>query len=99
MNIPIIKLEVQGMKHTVQTALAQYAAQMDSSVQAAIEAYCSDDNLNAVINAAVRGALEEAIKSEVQDYFRWSGAGREAVRAAVTEHLDQFYALKAETKE
>jgi hypothetical protein len=91
MNIPVIRLEVQGMKYSIQTALMQHAAQMDADIQAAVEAYCTPENLSEVIRKAARDALATAIKDEVDKFFRY-GNGRKAVAEAVKESI-----LKNET--
>lgn len=97
MNIPIIKLEVESMKHTMVTALQQHAALMDSSIQAAVEAYCTPENIDAVVQETARQALDAAVKQEVRDYFgRWNENGRMAVREAVIAFLDEQYPVKHE---
>lgn len=89
-NIPIIKLEIQGMKHTIQAALTARAAQLDTSLQAAVEAYCTDENIEYIVKQEVTTALNAAIKEEIRSYFQWSKPGRQAVREAVIAHLDQW---------
>ena len=98
MNIPIIRLEVEHMKHTMCAALSEHAALMDSSVKSAIDAYCTEDNLNSVVSIAVREALNSAVKEEVRNFFRYSGNGRTAIREAVIQFLDDVYPITT-TKE
>jgi|VirMetMinimDraft_7_1064189.scaffolds.fasta_scaffold327519_2 SpoVK/Ycf46/Vps4 family AAA+-type ATPase len=86
MNIPVIRLEIQNMKYAIQTALTQHAAQMDADIQAAVESYCTAENISRVVREAARSALQEAIRSEVDKFFRY-GNGREAVAAAVKESI------------
>lgn len=90
MNIPIIRLEVEQMKRTILQALPQHAAAMDASVQAAIEAYCTPANIDAVIQAAVRQHLDAAVKEEIRNFFQWSAPGRQAVKEAVHQHLEEW---------
>ncbi len=97
MNIPVIKLEVESMKYTVVTALQQHAALMDSSIQAAVESYCTPENIDAVVQEAAKQALDAAVKQEVRDYFwRWNANGRMAVREAAFAFLDEQYPVKRE---
>lgn len=86
MNMPIIRLEVEGMRYAVMTALTEHQAQMDSDIRAAVDAYCTPDNLAAVVKEVATRALDAAIRDEVDRFFRW-GAGREAVAAAVKEKI------------
>lgn len=91
MNVPIIRLEVEGMKHTLLTALSEHAARVDSGIQAAVEAYCTPENIQAVIDENVRQALDMALKEEVKSFFSWSKPGRIAVKEAVHKRLNDMY--------
>ena len=86
MNIPIISLNVEGMKHTMKVALMQHQLEMDSMVQSAIDAYCTSENISRIVHSAAEKALDEAIKAEVTNFFRF-GDGRKAVAAAVKEAI------------
>lgn len=86
MNIPIIRLEVEGMKHSISAALLEHQAKMDADVIAAVEAYCQPENISYIIHEASRTALDNAIREEVKAFF-WLGEGRKAVAEAVKETL------------
>ena len=90
MNVPIIRLEVERMKQTILAALPEHAAKMDASVQAAIEAYCTPENIEAVVRQAATEQLNAAVKEEVRNFFQWSQPGRQAVREAVMKHLTEW---------
>ena len=89
-TIPIIRLEVERMKQTILQALPQHAAAMDASVQAAIEAYCTPENIESVIRQAAIQAIDAAVKEEVRTFFQYSKPGRQAVREAVIKHLEDW---------
>lgn len=89
-GIPIIKLEVEGMRHTVYHALSEHAAAMDESVKAAVDAFCTPENIDSIVRGAVMEHMNAAVKEEVRDFFRYNGAGRKAVREAVIQHLDEW---------
>jgi hypothetical protein len=91
MQLPIIRLEVEGMKRTIMAALAEHSAQMDADLQNAIEDYCTPENLARVVQNAAREQLAAAIQAEVKNFF-WYGPGRKAVAEAVKESI-----LKNET--
>jgi hypothetical protein len=86
-RVPIIRLEVEGMKYSICTALTQHAAQMDADIQAAVDAYCTPENIAAVVRTAARDALDRAIKAEVAAFFDYGAPGRKVVAAAVKESL------------
>ena len=90
MNVPIIRLEVERMKETILAALPRHAAMMDASIQAAIEAYCTPENINLVVQEVVKHNLDAAVKEEVRNFFQWSAPGRQAVREAVTAWMEEW---------
>ena len=89
-TIPIIRLEVERMKQTILHALPQHAAAMDASVQSAIEAYCTPQNIDSIVRQAATEALNAAVKEEVRSFFQYSQQGRQAVREAVMKHLNEW---------
>lgn len=91
MNVPIIRFETENIKHTLCVALTQHAAQMDADIKAAVEEYCTPENISRVIRSAADAHLTYAIQEEVKAFF-WHGPGRKAVAAAVKECI-----LKNET--
>lgn len=94
MNIPIISLEIQGMKQTIKAALMQEVAAIDAGVQAALDKLCTEENVAFIVEQEARRQIEAALKEEVQNFFRWSNGGRAAVREAVHEHLARLYPEK-----
>jgi hypothetical protein len=90
MNIPTIRLEVERMKQTILNALPEHAAVMDAMVMAAIEAYCTPEKLGSIVRLAATEALNDAVKEEVRDFFQYSKPGRQAVREAVIEYLNEW---------
>ena len=91
MILPIIRLEVEGMKRTIVTALTEHSAQMDADIQAAVEYYCTPENLSKVVRQEADRQFDHAIREEVTKFFRF-GDGRKAVAEAVRESI-----LKNET--
>ncbi len=94
MSLPIISLEVQGMKHTMKMMLAKEAALLDASLQRAVEEFCTEENLNNIVRKEAMRQLEEAVKQEVRNFFSFNAAGRLAVREAVHEFLEDRYPIK-----
>ena len=88
---PIIRFELEGIKRSMLIALTQHQALMDADLKAAVEAYCTPENISKVIHEAAYSALNYAIKEEVNAFFR-HGEGRKVVAAAVKEAI-----LKNET--
>jgi DNA polymerase III delta subunit len=85
-DFPIIRLEVDRMRHSIMTAFSEYQLQFDSDLKHAIEQYCTPDNLQQVLRAAVTRTLDGAIKEEVEKFFRY-GEGRKVVADAVKQAI------------
>jgi uncharacterized protein (DUF924 family) len=85
-NMPMIRLEVEGMKHTIMAALLDSKAQIDADIAAAVEAYCTDENISRVMREAVSSAMDRVLKDEVRSFFQY-GAGRATVRRAIADSL------------
>lgn len=88
MELPIIKLEIERMKHTMVVAMSEYQAQIDSNLKAAVEAFCQPENLKRIIDAQVEQTLKQVIEEEVKNFFRY-GKGRQVVSAAVVAKLSE----------
>lgn len=85
-TVPILRFELQGMRHILAIALHEYAVKMDEDIQRAITAACTPENLIRVISAEVQSALNSVVREEVEHFFR-SGGGRDAVRHAIKKEL------------
>jgi hypothetical protein len=59
---------------------------MDADIQAAVEAYCTEDHLKRVVQQHANDVLNQVIKEEIDNFFR-HGEGRKAIRAAVRESI------------
>jgi hypothetical protein len=90
-SMPIIRFELEGMKRTMVTALAQHQKLMDQDIQDAVNSYCTPENIKRVIHEAAFRALDHAIKEEVDKFFRY-GEGRKQIAEVIKEKL-----LKKET--
>lgn len=90
-EMPIIRLTVERMKSSILMALTEQQVAFDEAARAAIDAFCSPENINAVVAAEVNEAIRGAVKDEVVAYFRHSAAGRVAIREAVVARLDLLY--------
>ena len=96
MNVsPIIRLEIGQMKHTVQAMLMEHAAMMDEQVKLALDDALTPENIDGVIRRTVKACVSEAVSQEIQEFFRYSNPGRQAIRDAVKEHMDMHFGEKA----
>jgi pyruvate/2-oxoglutarate dehydrogenase complex dihydrolipoamide dehydrogenase (E3) component len=82
MNAPIIRLEIEGMKHTVMHAMTQYMYQMDADIKDAIERACRPEIILALIEKTARQEIEKAVVNEVEAFYRY-GEGHAVIRDVV----------------
>lgn len=87
-GVPIIRFEVENLRHTVTLALQDYVAKMDADIQAAVAAAMTPENVSRAIQDAASAEIDLAIKCEISNFFRY-GNGREAIKKAVAETLDR----------
>lgn len=85
-GIPVIRLTVEGMKFSIVKAITEYEAVLAEETRKAVEAYCTPENIKAVIDREVAAALTAAIREEVDRFYR-RGDGRRVIQQAVKETL------------
>lgn len=85
-GVPIIRLELTNMRESILYAFNARQAQQDADVRAAIDRFCSEGNVQRILDAAVSEHLTRAIKDEVQRFYSY-GEGRELVKKLVQERL------------
>ena len=86
--IPIVRLEVEQMKHSILMACSEYAVQMDADIQAAVEEACKPEHISAVIRKYAHEEIDNAIKEEIKQFYRY-GDGRKVVKEVVGAMLSE----------
>jgi hypothetical protein len=94
-QLPIIRLEVERMQYQVRAMLTEHTAMMDAQVKSALDDALRPECIEGVIRRTVRQCVDEAVTSEIQQFFRYSAPGRQAIRQAVQEHMDAHFGDKA----
>lgn len=87
-NLPIIRIEIEGMRQSILAALSEREVQMDAYVSEAITRYATPENLARVIDAEVSRSIDAAIKEATESYFKY-GEGRKFIVAAVAKRLGE----------
>ncbi len=83
---PVIRLEVERMKHSMLVALSKYNLELDSMLKDALDKYCSAEHVEVILNVAAREAIDRAVKEEVSNFYL-HGRGRKAIVAAIAKRL------------
>lgn len=86
--VPIIRLELEGMRQSMLMAFSEHQGVLEQEVRSAVEAYCTPENLSAVIRVEAKRCLDSAVKRAIDDYFSY-GEGKESVKSAVIEMINK----------
>jgi len=90
-TLPVIKIELESMRATIHTMLTRHAAMLDTQINEAVDKFCSEEQLAAVIAQTVKDQITMAVKDEIRNQFSYTGAGRKAIREAVNTHFDELW--------
>jgi len=90
MNIPIIRLEIEGMRYQIATALAQHSFELGEGIQRAVAEFCTEENIDKVVNTLVNEQIKKTVQDEVTAFFSY-GKGRTAVKSAVEEIMRSVF--------
>ena len=82
MNLPIIRLEIEGMKHSILHHLGLH----NDEIARLVEREIDDAIKNIDLRAKVRSEVERAVTKSIEEYFRYGG-GASAISQAVFESL------------
>lgn len=86
-DTPIIRLEVEGMRHAILRALDDRASAINDETNKAIDRFIATFDWQAEVARLLEPMMREAIKAAMRNHFIY-GDGRkaidEAVRAALT---------------
>lgn len=88
MNTPIVRLEIENMKHTILVALHEYTDRMDADIQQAIDIACSPENIRRTIENEVQRQVGVILREEITRFYQY-GPGRETIRGLVENILTQ----------
>lgn len=90
MNVPIFRMELEGMRHTLHVALAEHTAKLDADLQDAITRFCTEENLLKIIDEQVKINMRAAVEAGVRDFFTY-GKGNTTIKEQVAYHLEQQF--------
>ncbi len=85
-DIPIIRLEVEGMRYAILRALEDRADAISAETNRAINNFITTFDWQAEVARLLEPMMREAIKAAMQNHFIY-GDGRKAIDDAVREAL------------
>lgn len=87
MNIPIIKITLEQMRHEMTHAFAGHQLQLSEEFDKAMKAALDPAAVQRLMETEVKTQLQEAVHNAVRGYFNY-GAGAELVREQVHQSLN-----------
>lgn len=87
-EIPVIKIELQGLRHTVVSMLTTRNDELNDLVIKSIEQQINEDWVVGRINETVREMLEQAIK-DISSNWELKNAIRELVCESITKIISK----------
>ena len=97
MSIPIIRMEIEGLKQHIAKMVPMFDGHTDSDVQDAMKACFANGNVTRMINSAVEGAINSVIRESVYEYFT-SGEGRAVIHQATMDAMRRHFTEPKETE-
>ena len=88
-GVPIIKIEVEQMRHTILAAFAERTLNFSSELQLALDRACSPDAIQQTIDKAARDAVHTSIDTAVRRWWSTSETAQELIKQAVTKRLEE----------
>jgi len=85
-QLPLIKLEIEGMKHQIIHHFMSYQTELSDYVKTAIE----DTINNFDYVSAVKQAAGEIIEGTINNYFKY-GDGRKMIEDSLQKGLDEAF--------
>jgi hypothetical protein len=90
---PVVKFELESMKHQILMHLQNYSTEMDKQVAEAVRQFCSSENLGAALKKTVADEIERAVRRETERFFTY-GEGLGVIREAIMKGLGQWVSRK-----
>lgn len=88
-GIPIVRLEVEGMRHTIQMAVTDHLLNMDVEFRTAVEQAVSTFEFERIVKEEVMHVMRESIRTALQH------ATYDALRTASVKSTIEWYAQRA----
>lgn len=93
-DIPIVRITLDHMKHTLIHAMGAHFAEMDETVKAAINKAIDEFDYTAAMKQIVNGAIKDTLAVVVQESFGYGSEGYEVIRdfarTALRDRLDRM---------
>lgn len=87
-ELPLIRIEVERMKHTMLHAFNQQTLRLDMMFKEALDDTCQPEKVQNILTEAANRFIKEALETETKNYFTY-GEGRKFIANKVKEKLNE----------
>lgn len=84
--LPIVRIEIEGIRRFTCSTLLQRTEEMNSYIQSQIDIICTPEYLTNIINSEVKKGVDDAIRQSVISYYK-HGKGSDQIRDLVDSYL------------
>lgn len=88
-SFPVIRLQLEGLRHTVLHAFSEEQLKMDEMLKQELDRYLSDASLRMVLRNEVEANINLAVKESVHHWFVMSPDGQKLIKDRVAAELDE----------
>ncbi len=90
LDFPRVRIELEGMKHQILHAFASHNDEVERAIEQQLTTVIEHFPFEQTVKDLSREVISSAIKEALEYYFKY-GEGREVIRKAVTDKLDELY--------
>lgn len=83
---PILRLELAGIRQSMEHAFHSYQVDLSAMVKAELDKLVTAENFSHMIAVDVKAAFEKSVKRAIESYFEY-GEGRRAIEAEINKSL------------
>lgn len=88
--MPVIRIEVEGMRQQILHAFGQYNEEIEKEVDRQLKQVIENFPFEEYIEHECRGMIEESIRKALMSFFQY-GAGAKAIEQAITSALERSF--------
>lgn len=85
---PRLRMTFDGLKGAIDFCLHDWQVKNSEIIRQAVERFCTPENIQAAVDEEVRETVDAAVREEIRTFFKYSGAGRKAIRDAIMAKLE-----------
>lgn len=89
-GLPVIRLELEGVRRQIAHMLQDSNGELAEFTKQKLAEVLTTANIEAQVQALAKQEIERAVRSAVEQYFRW-GDGQKTLRAVIDATLNDAF--------